>query len=32
MESELTEHDFVHLVYFIALLVLLLTFKGPKKK
>ena len=31
MEPELTEYDFVHLVYLIALLILLFTFKGPKK-
>jgi len=32
METEFTQHDYVHLVYLIALLVLLLTFRRSKKK
>ena len=31
MELDLTQYDYVHLVYLIALLVLLLTFRQRKK-
>ena len=31
METEFTQHDYVHLVYLIALLILLLAFSGWKK-